>query len=173
MDIAIAIDALVPGAQYFGTLTGGTLDEFDALDWLDERQKPTWPALQTASLEATKRKLKAQIDTAAERERLKYITAGTGQAMTYQQKAEEAAAFLSDENPDPAHYPLLSAEIGITAADITGVATIVAAAYRQWRFIGAQIEASRLGTKAAIESAEAEEAAQAAADAATWPNPQA
>lgn len=45
MDVAIAIESLVPGAQYTGSLTDNTQEAFDALVWTDEREKPTWEAL--------------------------------------------------------------------------------------------------------------------------------
>lgn len=48
MDVALAIEALVPAAQYFGSTTDNTKECFDVLDWLDERAKPTWKQLQDA-----------------------------------------------------------------------------------------------------------------------------
>lgn len=44
-------------------------------------------------LERLKQWLKIQVDTSAETERMKYITPGHGQMMTYQQKVAEAQAF--------------------------------------------------------------------------------
>lgn len=122
-------------------------------------------------LAAQKVDLKTRLDAAAETERLKYITPGAGQAMTYQQKATEAAACLADTDPDPADYPLLAAEIGITGATLAEVAQAVHDAHQTWRVIGAQIEAARLGGKAAIDAADTEEDAQAAFGAVTWPSP--
>lgn len=108
--------------------------------------------------------LKARIDNAAEVERKKYITAGEGQALTYQRKAEEARACLAATDPTPADYPMLAAEIGITAEALTGVAQIVNAAHEAWIAIGAQIEAARLGAKSAINAATSAQEAQAVAD---------
>lgn len=48
MDVALAIEYLVPTAHYFGSLTGNTEAAFNALTWNDERQKPTWQELQDA-----------------------------------------------------------------------------------------------------------------------------
>lgn len=120
-------------------------------------------------LDEIKASLKASIDTAAEIERRKYITAGSGQAMTYMQKADEAARYLAAVEPIAVDYPLLSAEIGITAPTIREVAVTVNAAYTQWQQIGAAIEAARLGTKVAIEAAMTAEEAREAADAIAWP----
>lgn len=89
--------------------------------------------------------------------------------MTYQQKASEAARFIEATNPISTDYPLLSAEVGITAADIAGVAQVVSAANAQWQTIGAAIESARLGAKADIEAAATEDAATAAFLAVNWP----
>jgi len=48
MDLALAIEALVPSAQYFGSTTANTKDCFDNLDWKDSRTKPSWKQLQDA-----------------------------------------------------------------------------------------------------------------------------
>ncbi|WP_050578778.1 hypothetical protein [Rhizobium leguminosarum] len=124
---------------------------------------------QPPSLDAIKADLCEAIDRAAEQERRKYITSGAGQAMTYVQKADEAKRFLAAEDPVAADYPLIAAEIGITAPDIGEVAAIVAAAHQSWQQIGAAIEAARLGTKKEIMAATTEAVARAAAAAVTWP----
>ena len=48
MDIALGIEALLPAAEYFGSTTDNTKKAFDDLEWLDERAKPTWTAVQSA-----------------------------------------------------------------------------------------------------------------------------
>ncbi|QQM29282.1 hypothetical protein JET14_13190 [Martelella lutilitoris] len=113
--------------------------------------------------------LSASVDAAAELERSKYITAGSGQAMAYIEKARQAAAYLAAEAPDEADYPLLVAEVGITGKTVANVATVVDTAYRDWIVIGGAIEAARLAGKKAIAEAEDAEAAQAAYDAIEWP----
>lgn len=109
------------------------------------------------------------VDKLAETERIKYITAGSGQALTYMQKSDEARRYLSSESPDGADYPLLSSEVGITASNLDAVASIIAAAYAQWQQVGAAIEAARLGGKAAINAAGNKAEMQAAFDAISWP----
>lgn len=116
-----------------------------------------------------KASLKAQIDADAEAQRLKYITPGAGQSMAYLQKAMEATAYLAATDPDPADYPLLAAEVGITGDTIADVAAVVDAHYQAWRVIGAAIEQARLGAKAAVDAAETVEDAQAAYEAVAWP----
>ncbi|AGN34401.1 hypothetical protein [Rhizobium sp. P007] len=127
------------------------------------------PTKSDISLDDLKSALKIRIDAAAEAERLKYITSGAGQALTYMQKSDEARRYLAADEPDADDYPLLSAEVGITAPDIHGVAVIVSAAFSQWQQIGAAIEAARLGGKASIETSETAANAQAAFDSIAWP----
>ncbi|MCJ7996052.1 hypothetical protein J5N58_16665 [Rhizobium cremeum] len=126
-------------------------------------------AVPHVDLDTLKTTVKRAIDAAAERERMRHVTSGAGQAMTYQRKAEEARACLVATNPVPAEYPMLAAEIGITAATLEGVAQVVNAAYEVWLSIGAQIEAARLSAKNAINAAQTAEEAKAAAEAVVWP----
>lgn len=148
--------------------------ENDAID-LDAYVEDRYPGAsfllvsEAVLLDRLKAELKRWVDEKAEAERLKYITAGAGQAMTYAQKADEARLCLAANDPDPEDYPLLAAEIGITAPTLVGVAQVVAAANSQWLQIGAAIEAARLSGKKTISDAETEEEAQAAATAVVWP----
>ena len=125
--------------------------------------------------------LKARVDEAAENERLKYITAGVGQSMTYQTKFEQAvdyskkyAAHTADPKnvttPDENEYPLLRASIGIDGSSMIEVAETVTYAFALWEKIGAAIEGIRLKAKAAIADAKTEEAAQAVFASIKWPN---
>lgn len=144
-------------------------------DWLQNPGGRRWTGSEIAVYEPPaaplpdiKAALKAQVDAAAERERARYITPGAGQAMTYQAKADEARRLAGDPSPGPADYPLLSAEVGITAPDLASVGAVVLAAYQAWQMIGAAIEGARLGAKQAIELAEDEATARAAAEV-VWP----
>ncbi|WP_323034512.1 hypothetical protein [Pararhodobacter sp.] len=119
-------------------------------------------------LAALKADLTAQIDSAAEAERARYITPGSGQAMTYLAKAGEAERLAQDADPDPANYPLLSAEIGITGDTLADVGAVVLTAYTQWQQIGGAIERARLAGKAAVMAAVDEAGARAAAQV-VWP----
>lgn len=124
------------------------------------------------SLDAIKASLKSTVDGLAETERLKYITPGNGQAMTYQQKVAEAQAFKAATNPKASDYPILSSEVGITAETLVEVANIVLSAFAQWQQIGAMIESIRLGAKRDIDAAEDEAAARAIVDVIVWPSAQ-
>lgn len=160
-------------------------------DWLADGNQPTrWPVddngeqtdaelskvlkpygLLIGTVADIKSALKEEVDRAAEAERLKFITPGAGQAMTYQQKVDEARAFKAASNPKPADYPVLSSEVGITATTLNEVADIVLAAFAQWQQVGAAIESIRLGSKRGIDAAANEAAARAIVDAIEWPQP--
>lgn len=160
-------------------------------DWLADGNQPTrWPVddngeqtdvelskvlkpygFLIGTIANIKSALKQDVDRAAEAERLKYITPGSGQAMTYQQKVDEARALKSAINPQSADFPVLSSEVGITAPTLNEVADIVLAAFAQWQQIGAGIEAVRLGVKRDIDAAADETAARAIVDAIEWPQP--
>ena len=129
----------------------------------------------------TKEALKARVDEAAESERLKYITAGVGQSMTYTEKFNQAvdyskkyAAHEQDPKnapePNEADYLLLKAGLGIDGKTLIEVAETVTYAYAIWQQIGAAIEATRLEGKAAIENAKTTEDAQAVFASIKWPN---
>lgn len=146
--------------------------EMDAESWAAEVDAARAPPL--VDLADLKSSLLTQIDAAAERERARYITAGSGQAMEYQQAAAEAEqlrAALSvdpEHEPDPADYPMLAASLGIDGATLAEVASTVAAMHEAWRIAGSAIRAIRLAAKAAVAAAEDEAAARAAADV-IWP----
>lgn len=141
----------------FNAATGDSFEE----EWTPEPSSENLPDL--------KARLKVSIDDAAEAERRKYITPGAGQAMTYMQKADEAARLLATTNPSASDFPLLASEVGITAATIEGVAQVVHAAFSQWQVIGAAIEAARLSVKFAIDEADDADTALAAAGSVAWP----
>lgn len=112
--------------------------------------------------------LRAAVDGAAERCRSQWLTPGAGQAMVYLRKADEARALVAG---GPGPFPLLAASVGIEGEDQAAVAALVIAREAAWVQIGAQIEALRLAAKVAIEQAEDEVAARAAA-AVDWPTPE-
>jgi hypothetical protein len=61
MDIALAIDALCPGARYGGSVTDNTEAAYQALRWEDERQKPEWSALVAVAAVVDVQRRKAEI----------------------------------------------------------------------------------------------------------------
>lgn len=113
--------------------------------------------------------LKSGVDSAAETERLRYITPGTGQAMTYQRKVEEAKQALADADPSAESYPLLATSVGIDGDNIAAVATVVLGMDAAWAQIGAAIEHIRLTAKKAIDDAADEATARAVVEQLAWP----
>ncbi|WP_051272990.1 hypothetical protein [Sphingomonas phyllosphaerae] len=90
------------------------------------------------------------VDVEAEAARGRFLTAGSGQAMTYTRKETEARAWTADNS---IATPFLSAEAnarGLTLADL--IAEVIGQA-DAWVTIGAAIEARRMGAKAAIAAA--------------------
>ena len=133
------------------------------------------------SLSEIKKQLKQQVDTDAERERLKYITSGVGQSMTYQEKYNQAVDYSKkyiahkqtpDELPEPNEndYLLLKASLGIDGDTLIEVAATITYSYAIWQQIGAAIEAKRLETKALIDEAKSVEDAKSIFETMKWPS---
>lgn len=194
------------GARIYSSVNQAIVgkDEKEFLAWQEAGNRPTpWPKnadgketdealaevltgyglrMFPQTLDETKEALKARVDEAAENERLKYITAGVGQSMTYTEKFNQAvdyskkyAAHEQDPKnapePNEADYLLLKAGLGIDGKTLIEVAETVTYAYAIWQKIGAAIEATRLESKAAIENAKTAEEAQAVFAAIKWPQP--
>lgn len=47
MDIALALEALVPAAIYRGSTSANTQEAYSAIEWEDERQQPTWQEIES------------------------------------------------------------------------------------------------------------------------------
>jgi len=123
-------------------------------------------------LSELKDRIKRQIDAHAEAARGHFITQGTGQAMIYQRKAEEAKALIAaGGTPNPADYPFLSASVGIEADNLAAVAALVLATEAAWVQVGTAIEAIRLGAKQAVDAATDTSAALAVVAGLNWPKP--
>jgi hypothetical protein len=126
------------------------------------------------ALDDVKARLRAAIDTAAEAERLKYITPGAGQAMVYEAKRTEVARWhsLGDPlNPSPDLFPWAagrSKTFGLPVKDVLLEWSLQADG---WAGIGIAIEAVRETAKAAIAAAKDEAAARAVVAGVTWPAP--
>jgi hypothetical protein len=112
--------------------------------------------------------LTTQVDAQAETTRLLWITPGSGQALTYEQKRAEAERMATDPAPQPEAYPMLAAEVGITADTLAAVGALVRARAAAWTAVAAQIESLRLQAKAAVMAANNAAEARAAA-AVQWP----
>jgi hypothetical protein len=120
---------------------------------------PPEPPLTQAQIAAC-----ASIDRAAENCRLTFVTPGSGQAMVYMLKAQEAQAFLAKYPTEEAvaaaqavlaesDWPFLSAEAGITAPDMFSVAELVTRLQSDWIETAATIEKLRLNGKMLVSKA--------------------
>lgn len=118
-------------------------------------------------LETVKNVLIARVDEHAERERLKYITPGAGQAMVYLQKLVEAKAAQADGNPDPARYPLLDASVA-AGEDLSETAAKIVALGDNWTATAASIERKRLEVKASLAKAATVDGAVSIFEALKW-----
>lgn len=72
MDIALALEVLIPAANYTGSVTSNTQEAYASIVWSDERPKPSWEEIITESeilelAEAKKNKKSAIRMKAAER----------------------------------------------------------------------------------------------------------
>lgn len=120
-------------------------------------------------LGAVKADAKARIDLDAEAARLRYITAGSGQAMEYQEAAAEAVRYVATSGAGA--YPMLQASVDAgEAANLAAAAALITAREDAWATIGANIRRLRLTAKRAIDAATTVEQVQAAATV-TWPCP--
>lgn len=94
----------------------------------------------------------------AARERSRHITNIPGQDMIYMAKEAEALRYLAEpsEPVDLAEYPLIAAEVGITAETAHQMAMAWANMGGLWRSVAAHIEGARLGALKAIAEAKDE-----------------
>lgn len=89
----------------------------------------------------------AAISATTDEVRRRYITAIAGQDMVYQEKEQEAVAYLAAD-PEPADmsaFPFLDAEAAALGLDVYQLAQIVLFKADEWRKIGPRIEALRVG----------------------------
>lgn len=132
----------------------GTWASFDlgSEAWIDART----PSELAAALVVCKQAAVARINTWAATERGKYITSIPGQDMIYLAKEAEAIRYLADVDPQLLAYPLISAEIGITADTSHEIAQLWVNLSEVWRGVAAQIEQVRLSLIQNIQEASSE-----------------
>lgn len=111
----------------------------------------------------------AAIDAQADALLAPYMTLTPGRAMTYLAKEAQARQFLAAVEPDPADYPLIAGEVGITADTARAVAETILAMSQSWHALGAVIESVRLTAKKRVRQAQTPEAVQAELAAVVWP----
>lgn len=123
-------------------------------------------------LESARANAEAMIDQAAESARLRYITAGAGQALEYQATEYEAQIFSSTDSDSD--YPMLCAErdalqaAGITL-NLTDIAGQVLATAQEWRQKAAAIKRVRREAKLRLAQAQSQEAITDILNSLAWP----
>jgi hypothetical protein len=111
MDIAYALDLLVPQAIYSGSVTANTEDAYAAIQWEDPREKPTWGMvveawgrLTTKDLATVKLEAYYTVDTEAGYARARIVSPGQlvdqEYMFAYQDATEYAAVGYSGPVPD-------------------------------------------------------------------------
>ncbi|MCB5412297.1 hypothetical protein [Pseudogemmobacter faecipullorum] len=119
--------------------------QFHVVDgFLEQREVPT-DAQRAAAQEA--------IQTVRGDLRRRFITDLPGQDMVYLEKRSEAVAFLSDPDPAPLLFPMVFAEVGITADTPDGVAQVWLNMSDIWRNVSTVIEAATLRASRLVEEA--------------------
>jgi len=114
-----------------------------------------------------KAETKARISSEAEANRHRYITPGSGKAMSYQQVAQEAIRYGATGGAGA--YPFLQARVA--SGRYPDLATAAAATQQietQWAAIGSAIDQVEDAAKIAVDAATTVEQVQAAA-VVTWP----
>lgn len=131
----------------------GNWASFDpaAGEWIDARDE----AQRAADLATAKAGAIARVNGWTATARAQYITAIPGQDMVYLAKEAEALRWLAiDPAPvDLTGFPLIAAELGITAETPDQLAQLWVHLGELWRGLAAQIEMARLGTTKAINEA--------------------
>lgn len=124
------------------------------------------PSLMPGAMAQDQTAAQAQVDHAAGRARLRYITDVPGQQATYQRKEQQAREWTEAGYPEPApSFIAAEAEALDTTPQAIAVQVITLADF--WAYVkGPEIEAARIKHKALIRSATTLEAVQAALDAA-------
>ena len=95
------------------------------------------------------------VDSTAESARLRYLTPGSGQALTYLAKERDAAAYRDAGYPTAqlANFPWIDAERKVLGQTGRKAADLILTTAEAWRSKGVQIEQVRRKGKLAVEAA--------------------
>lgn len=149
------------------------LTEAEWRDWVEHQAERRWLDGVLVAIEPPTRPLvqvqavaRAAIDAAAEGARLRTITPGAGQALTYIEKEKDARAYAAAGYPSAqlAEYPFVDAERQALGTTGRKAAELIIATADAWRKQAARIERRRREGKAAVEAAATPAAAESACD---------
>jgi hypothetical protein len=119
--------------------------DYDSLVMLDSRPKPSLSQLQAAWLqwlnEEAKSNAMAKLELNAEKERLKYITPGSGKSMAYQQQQREVERW-EDGQTNPKKFPVATEYALKLNMTVTAVLTMWQTNINNWLIVGSKIEAN-------------------------------
>jgi len=110
---------------------------------------------------------RGKVDIAAERARRRYLSFGSGQAMSYLRKEDDAQAYKDAGYPalgSPVEYPWVNAEAEATNVTAQQAADTILAQRDAWLVIGVQIEKERRIGKENIDAANDEDGVNTARD---------
>jgi hypothetical protein len=139
MDIDLAISKINPTAYYRHEW------DYDSLVMLDGNPKPGQAEMQAAWMAWLNSEGKSQqlekLEQLAERERLKYITAGDGKAMAYQQQLREVQRW-EDGEQDAAKFPVANQMAVKLDMPVASILSMWQQNINAWLVIGGKIEAN-------------------------------
>lgn len=146
---------------------------YDGPDWEALPDPPAGPCEWDGEawgidLAPMKRALTDAVNSRAEAVRCLFLTPGSGQAITYARKEDEARAWTAEA--DPAAFPFLSAEATATGATLADTAALVLDQANAWVTIGAAVEGNRRGLVVAIDAAPDVASLEAIDPDAGWPS---
>lgn len=112
----------------------------------------------TRHAKLTKKKSEAvdKVNQLASIARKNYVTDIPGQEMLYMAKEFEAIKYIASGTTDLSEYPLIAAEVGITAPSAYELAQLWVNLGSVWRSIAAQIENKRMSIISSISSSQTE-----------------
>lgn len=115
----------------------------------------SWNVRAPTELEITERagELQILVDIDAEKQRLKFVTDGTGQALEYGETNRELAALKNDPAPNPTNYPYLMADLGILGDSLHEIASKIDQMVADWYVAGPMIKRLRRQAKVSIQGA--------------------
>lgn len=113
-----------------------------------------WVDAETERLAEKRASARFAVNMWAADRRARVITLTPGQSDIYEMKRAEAAAFIADAEPDPADYPAIYAEVGITGTNAEEVAQVFLNLNAVSREAVLAIEADRIATLEAVRNAD-------------------
>jgi hypothetical protein len=127
-------------------------------------------------VESAQAAARATISAAAEAVRMQVLTPGFGKSLAYREKANEAVDFLADplagsEGHGAEMYPLIYAEVDITAETAADVAAVITQRYGEFKTVEALIARTEAAAQKAVKEASTLQAIENVVATLSWPSP--